>query len=420
MMRGVRTGLRIGPAGLRQPAAGAVAVLARRGIITEASRTIDLGEDQLAFQEMADQFGQDQLAPHAEEWDKNKIFPKDVLREAAALGFGGIFIDPEHGGTGLKRLDGVVIFEALARGCTSTTSYLTIHNMCGWMIDTFGNNEQKARWLPDLCTMDKFTSYCLTEPNSGSDAGSLRTTAVRDGDDFILNGSKAFISGASQTDLLLVMARTGTQEDGPSGVTCFAVDADTPGLSYGAQERKMGWNSQPTAAVILDNCRVPAANMLGGEGQGFKLAMAGLDGGRLSIGSCSIGAAQASFDMAREHLGDRKQFGRALSTNQALQFKLADMQAQLHVGRSIVRQAARAMDDANPDKTALCAMAKRVATDAGFQVCNEALQLFGGYGYLADYGVERNLRDVRVMQILEGTNEIMRVILARDILSANQ
>jgi len=399
--------------------AGASAVLARRGIITEASRTIDLGEDQLAFQEMADQFGQEQLAPHAEEWDQSKIFPKDVLREAAALGFGGIFIDPEHGGTGLKRLDGVVIFEALARGCTSTTSYLTIHNMCGWMIDTFGNDEQKARWLPDLCTMDKFTSYCLTEPNSGSDAGSLRTTAVRDGDDFILNGSKAFISGASQTDLLLVMARTGKLEDGTAGVTCFAVDADTPGLSYGAQERKMGWNSQPTAAVILDNCRVPAANMLGGEGQGFKLAMAGLDGGRLSIGSCSIGAAQASFDMAREHLGDRQQFGRALSTNQALQFKLADMQAQLHVGRSIVRQAARAMDDANPDKTALCAMAKRVATDAGFQVCNEAVQLFGGYGYLADYGVERNLRDVRVMQILEGTNEIMRVILARDILSAS-
>jgi len=417
-MRGVRPVLRVGHA--RLSGRGASAVLARRGIITEASRTIDLGEDQLAFQEMADQFGQEQLAPHAEEWDQNKIFPKDVLREAAALGFGGIFIDPYHGGTGLTRLDGVVIFEALARGCTSTTSYLTIHNMCGWMIDTFGNDEQKGRWLPDLCTMDKFTSYCLTEPNSGSDAGSLRTTAVRDGDDFILNGSKAFISGASQTDLLLVMARTGKQEDGTAGVTCFAVDADTPGLSYGAQERKMGWNSQPTAAVILDNCRVPAANMLGGEGQGFKLAMAGLDGGRLSIGSCSIGAAQASFDMAREHLGDRQQFGRALSTNQALQFKLADMQAQLHIGRSIVRQAARAMDDANPDKTALCAMAKRVATDAGFQVCNEALQLFGGYGYLADYGVERNLRDVRVMQILEGTNEIMRVILARDILSANR
>merc|ERR1711871_1441931 len=302
--------------------------------------------------EMADQFGQDQLAPHAEEWDQHKIFPKDVLREAAALGFGGMFIDPEHGGTGLKRLDGVVIFEALARGCTSTTSYLTIHNMCGWMIDTFGNDEQKGRWLPELCTMDKFTSYCLTEPNSGSDAGSLRTTAVRVGADFILTGSKAFISGASQTDLLLVMARTGKQEDGTGGVTCFAVEADTPGLSYGAQERKMGWNSQPTAAVIMDNCRIPAANMLGGEGQGFKLAM-----------------------------------------------------AELH--------------DSNPDKTALCAMAKRVATDAGFNVCNEALQLFGGYGYLADYGVERNMRDVRVMQILEGTNEIMRVILARDILSAD-
>jgi len=414
IMRGVRPVFRAGRGALRKSGASA-----RRGIITEASRTIGLSEDQLAFQEMADQFGQDQLAPHAEEWDQHKIFPKDVLREAAALGFGGIFIDPEHGGTGLKRLDGVVIFEALARGCTSTTSYLTIHNMCGWMIDTFGNDEQKARWLPDLCTMEKFTSYCLTEPNSGSDAGSLRTTAVRDGDDFVLNGSKAFISGASQTDLLLVMARTGAQEDGTSGVTCFAVEADTPGLSYGAQERKMGWNSQPTAAVIMDNCRVPAANMLGGEGQGFKLAMAGLDGGRLSIGSCSIGAAQASFDMAREHLGDRQQFGRALSSNQALQFKLADMQSQLHVGRSIVRQAASAMDDKNPDKTALCAMAKRVATDAGFQVCNEALQLFGGYGYLADYGVERNLRDVRVMQILEGTNEIMRVILARDILSAN-
>lgn len=416
-MNGISLVLRTGRGVTRQ--SGASAIYARRGIITEASRTIGLSEDQLAFQEMADQFGQDRLAPHAEEWDQQKIFPKDVLREAAALGFGSIFIDPEHGGTGLKRLDGVVIFEALARGCTSTTSYLTIHNMCGWMIDTFGNDEQKGRWLPDLCTMDKFTSYCLTEPNSGSDAGSLRTTAVRDGDDFILNGSKAFISGASQTDLLLVMARTGKQEDGTGGVTCFAVEADTPGLSYGAQERKMGWNSQPTAAVIMDNCRIPAANMLGGEGQGFKLAMAGLDGGRLSIGSCSIGAAQSSFDMARKHLGDRQQFGRALSANQALQFKLADMQAELHVGRSIVRQAAQAMDDSNPDKTALCAMAKRVATDAGFNVCNEALQLFGGYGYLADYGVERNMRDVRVMQILEGTNEIMRVILARDILSAD-
>ena len=248
-----------------------------------------------------------------------------LLREAAALGFGGIFVDPEHGGTGLQRLDGVVIFEALARGCTATTSYLTIHNMCGWMIDTFGNDEQKARWLPDLCTLERFTSYCLTEPNSGSDAASLRTTAVRDGDDFVLNGSKAFISGASQTDLLLVMARTGEQEDGASGVTCFAVDAETPGLSYGAQERKMGWNCQPTAAVIMEDCRVPAANMLGEEGQGFKLAMAGLDGGRLSIGSCSIGAAQASFEKAVEHLKDRKQFGKPLAANQALQFKLADM-----------------------------------------------------------------------------------------------
>ena len=297
----------------------------RRTAVTVASRTLGLSEDQLAFQEMADDFGQEQLAPHAEEWDEHKIFPKDVLREAAALGFGGIFVDPEHGGTGLQRLDGVVIFEALARGCTATTSYLTIHNMCGWMIDTFGNDEQKARWLPDLCTLERFTSYCLTEPNSGSDAASLRTTAVRDGDDFVLNGSKAFISGASQTDLLLVMARTGEQEDGASGVTCFAVDAETPGLSYGAQERKMGWNCQPTAAVIMEDCRVPAANMLGEEGQGFKLAMAGLDGGRLSIGSCSIGAAQASFEKAVEHLKDRKQFGKPLAANQALQFKLADM-----------------------------------------------------------------------------------------------
>lgn len=357
--------------------ASAAAVAPHRGIITEASRTIGLNEDQLAFQEMADAFGQEQLAPHAEEWDQHKFFPKDVLREAAALGFGGIFTDQAYGGTGLQRLDGVVIFEALARGCTSTTSYLTIHNMCGWMIDTFGNDEQKARWLPDLCSMELFTSYCLTEPNSGSDAGSLRTTAVRDGDDFILNGSKAFISGASQTDLLLVMARTGTQDDRAAGVTCFVVPADTPGLSYGAQERKMGWNSQPTAAVIMEDCRIPAANMLGGEGEGFKLAMAGLDGGRLSIGSCSIGAAQASFDMARDHLGVRHQFvsplrnpplrvisrsfltayclllqGKPLSANQALQFKLADMQAQLHIGRSIVRQAAVAMDEKNPDKTA--------------------------------------------------------------------
>ncbi len=376
----------------------------------------ELSEEQRAFQDMARQFASEQMAPHAEEWDAKSIFPVDALRAAAALGFGGIYVRDDVGGSGLGRLDATIIFEELSAGCTSTAAYISIHNMAAWMIDRYGNDDQRQKWLPDLCSMAHFASYCLTEPNSGSDAASLRTKAVRDGDDYVLNGSKAFISGGSTSDIYVCMVRTG--DDGPGGISCLVVEKDTPGLSFGALEKKMGWHSQPTAMVIFEDCRVPVANRIGEEGDGFKIAMQGLDGGRLNIAACSLGAAQASLDESREYMSNRQQFGRELSQFQALQFRIADMATELEAARLMLRRAAAKVDAKATDATLHAAMAKRFATDVGFNVVNEALQLHGGYGYLSDYGIERRLRDVRVHQILEGTNEIMRVIIARQMLSS--
>lgn len=373
-------------------------------------------EEQRAFQEMARQFARERMAPHAQAWDEGCVFPVEALREAAALGFGGIYVADDVGGSGLSRLDAVLIFEQLAAGCTSTAAYISIHNMAAWMIDAYGAPEQRRRWLPDLCSMQAFASYCLTEPNAGSDAAGLKTRAVRDGDDYVLDGSKAFISGGGSSDLYVCMVRTG--EAGPNGISCIVVEKDTPGLSFGAQERKLGWHSQPTAMVQFDNCRVPAANRIGAEGEGFRIAMQGLDGGRLNIAACSLGAAQACLDSALEHVKVRQQFGRALAEFQALQFRLADMATELAAARLLLCQAAQKVDGKQEDATLYAAMAKRFATDAGFRIVDAALQLHGGYGYLRDYPLERFLRDVRVHQILEGTNEIMRVIIARKLLAS--
>ena len=374
-----------------------------------------LSEDQRAFQDTARDFAAERMAPHAADWDENCIFPVDALRAAAALGFAGIYCGEAHGGSGLSRLDAAVIFEELAAGCVSTAAYISIHNMASWMIDRFGNDDQRARFVPKLMTMEHFASYCLTEPGAGSDAASLATRAVRDGDDYVLDGSKAFISGGSTSDIYVVMARTGGS--GPKGISTFVVEAGTPGLGFGKKEKKLGWNSQPTAAVLFDGCRVPAANRLGEEGDGFKIAMQGLDGGRLNVSACSIGGARACLDAAGEHLRTRKQFGRPLAEFQALQFRFADMATNLEAARLMVHRGAAALDGGDPQATMLCAMAKRFATDAAFDICNDALQLHGGYGYIREYPVERFLRDVRVHQILEGTNEIMRLIVARRLLS---
>ena len=373
-----------------------------------------LSEDQQAFQDAARRFAEDVFAPNAARWDAECIFPKAELREAAALGFGGLYVREDVGGTGLARTDAAVVFEELAAGCTSTAAYISIHNMAAWMIDRFGHDALRERLLPGLCSMEMLASYALTEPGAGSDAAALATRAARDGDDYVLNGSKAFISGASETDVIVCMARTGGE--GPNGITCLAIEADSPGLSYGAQEKKLGWNSQPTAMVLFDDCRVPAANRVGKEGDGFRIAMAGLDGGRINIAACSIGAARASMEAAAGHMGERKAFGRLLADFQALQFKLADMATDLDAARLMTWRAAAALDAGDPDATRYCAMAKRFATDAGFEICNAALQLHGGYGYLKDYPLERFLRDTRVHQILEGTNEIMRLIIARKLL----
>lgn len=378
----------------------------------------ELTEDQRAFQETARQFATDVFAPRAEKWDAESIFPVDELREAAALGFAGIYVDEEFGGSGLTRLDAAIIMEELATGCPSTAAYISIHNMASWMIDRFGTREQRAKWLPKLTAMEHFASYCLTEPNAGSDAASLRTKAVRDGDHYVLNGSKAFISGGGRSDIYVVMVRT--SDDGAKGITCLVVENGTPGLSFGAQEKKLGWKSQPTAAVIFEDCRVPVANRLGNEGDGFKIAMMGLDGGRLNIGACSLGGARRCLDEALTYVHDRKQFGRPLAANQALQFKLADMATELEAARLLLHKAASKLDAKAPDATMYCAMAKRMATDVGFSVVNDALQLHGGYGYLRDYPIERFLRDLRVHQILEGTNEIMRVIVARKLIDDAQ
>ncbi len=372
-----------------------------------------LSEDQLAIQGMATAFANDTLAPNAMRWDEEKHFPVPEMRQAAALGMGGIYIAEDVGGSGLTRLDAALIFEALSTGCPTVAAYISIHNMCAWMIDRYGSAEQRAAFLPKLCTMEHLASYCLTEPGAGSDAAALKTKAVLDGDHYILDGQKQFISGAGVSDLYVVMVRTG--EAGPSGISTLVVEKGTPGLSFGANEKKMGWNAQPTRAVIFENCRVPVANRLGPEGIGFKIAMAGLDGGRLNIGACSLGGAQSALDKALAYAGERKAFGSRIADFQALQFKLADMATELEAARSLLWRAAAALDAKTPDATKLCAMAKRVATDTGFTVANDALQIHGGYGYLADYGIEKIVRDLRVHQILEGTNEVMRMIVARGL-----
>ena len=374
----------------------------------------DLSEEQRAFRDMARGFAAKEMAPHAGRWDSEKIFPEEVLRAAAALGFGGIYVAEDVGGAGLSRLDATVIFEELAAGCTSTAAYISIHNMAAWMIDRFGSPTQREVFLPPLTSMAHFASYCLTEPGAGSDAASLTTRAVRDGDHYVLNGAKAFISGGGRSDIYVVMCRTGAE--GAKGISTLVVPKDTPGLAFGKQEAKLGWNSQPTAMVLFEDARVPVANRLGEEGDGFKIAMMGLDGGRLNIAACSIGGARACLEAARDHMKTRRQFGKTLAEFQALQFKFADMATELEAARLMLWRAAGKLDDDDPETTLHCAMAKRFATDAGFQVCNEALQLHGGYGYIKDYPVERHLRDVRVHQILEGTNEIMRVIIARRLL----
>jgi len=373
-----------------------------------------LNEDQRAIQNMARAFTADQVIPHAHIWDEEKIWPADVARAAGALGFGGIYVSEEGGGCGLGRTDSVLVFEQLAQGCPSTAAMISIHNMSTWMIDAFGNAEQRTRFVEPLATLTKMASYCLTEPGAGSDAAALKTKAVRDGDSYVLNGAKAFISGGSVSDIYVVMART--SDDGARGISCFVVEKGTAGLSFGAQEKKMGWHSQPTCAVMFDDCRIPASNLIGVEGQGFKIAMAGLDGGRLNIGACSIGGAQHALDEAVAYTKDRKQFGKRIADFQATQFKLADMATELEAARLLLYAAAQKVTNNAPDKAASAAMAKRLATDTGFDVVNAALQLFGGYGYLQDYPIERILRDLRVHQILEGTNEIMRVVISREIL----
>ncbi|MEV0298230.1 acyl-CoA dehydrogenase family protein [Nocardia sp. NPDC050710] len=376
----------------------------------------DLDEDEKAIRHTARGFADEFLAPNALEWDEQKHFPVDVLRKAGPLGLGGIYVREDAGGSGLRRLDAVRIFEQLATGCPAIAAYISIHNMATWMIDSYGDDEQRNRWLPRLTSMEQLASYALTEPGVGSDAAALSTKAVRDGEDYILNGAKQFISGAGSNDVYVMMVRTG--EDGARGISAFIVPADTPGLSVGPNERKMGWNAQPTRQVILQDARVPAANRLGDEGDGFRIAMNGLNGGRLNIAACSVGGAQAALDRTVPYLAERNAFGKPLLKNQALQFELADMRTELEAARTLLWRAAAALDADAPDKVELCAMAKRFATDAGFEVANKALQLHGGYGYLAEYGLEKIVRDLRVHQILEGTNEIMRVVVARAVVGA--
>ncbi|MGI3063684.1 acyl-CoA dehydrogenase family protein [Vibrio diabolicus] len=375
----------------------------------------ELNEDQRAFADTAQQFADERLAPMAAEWDEKQIFPKDVLRESGELGFLSLYTPEAQGGLGLSRLDASIIFEQLAMGCTSTTAFMTIHNMVSWMIASFATDEAKTQFCPKLVTGEWLGSYCLTEPNAGSDAAALTTSATKKGDKYVLNGGKTFISGAGETDVLVVMARTG--DAGAKGVSAFVVPAQTDGISYGRKEPKMGWNSQPTRAVTFENVVVPASHLLGEEGQGFVFAMKGLDGGRINIATCSVGTAQQALNQAARYIQERKQFGKPLAQFQALQFKLADMATELVAARQLVRYAASKLDRNGPDATAYCAMAKRFATDVGFQVCDQALQLYGGYGYIKEYPMERHFRDVRVHQILEGTNEIMRLIIARRLLS---
>lgn len=399
---------------VRNVLSGRMTTTPSRGIASVIDPSNGLSEEQKEFQKVAFDFASKEMAPNMAVWDDKEIFPVETMRKAAQLGFGGIYIHPDVGGSGLSRLDTSIIFEALSTGCVSTTAYMSIHNMCVWMIDTFGNDEQRHRFCPPLCSMEKFASYCLTEPGSGSDAASLLTSAKRDGDHYILNGSKAFISGGGDTDVYVVMCRTGGS--GSRGISCLVVEKGTPGLSFGKKEKKVGWNSQPTRAVIFEDCIVPVANRLSEEGQGFGIAMRGLNGGRINIASCSLGAAHASVLLSRDHLSVRKQFGEPLANNQYLQFRLAEMATQLVTARLIVRYAAQALQEGHSDAATLCAMAKLYATDECFKVCNQALQMHGGYGYLKDYAVQQFVRDIRVHQILEGTNEVMRMIVARNIL----
>ena len=371
-------------------------------------------DEQLAFRDTARQFADKELAPFAAEWDQHGTFPKDTIRRAGELGFCSLYCDEDQGGMGLSRLDAALIFEQMAAGCTSTTAFITIHNMATWMLSRFGSEAVRQRWNGPLMSGEALASYCLTEPGAGSDAASLKTSARRDGDEYVLNGAKAFISGAGDTDLLVLMARTGGP--GAGGISCFAIPADTPGVSYGRNEDKMGWKSQPTRAVILEDARVPVENRIGDEGQGFKIAMAGLDGGRINIASCSLGAASAALAQAQSYVQERRQFDQPVSEFQSVQFTLADMATHLVAAQQMVRLAAWKLDNGDADKGTFCAMAKRLATDLCFDVCNQALQLHGGYGYIKEYPLERYVRDSRVHQILEGTNEIMRVIIARRVL----
>jgi alkylation response protein AidB-like acyl-CoA dehydrogenase len=374
----------------------------------------DLTDEQREIQELARRFTADRITPFAAEWDEKHIFPRDTIREAAELGFAAIYVSEESGGIALGRLEAALIMEAMAYGCPSTSAFISIHNMASWMIDRFGDADVKGRYLPDLVTMDRMASYCLTEPGSGSDAAALKTRAVRDGDHYVVSGSKQFISGGGENEVYVTMVRTG--EDGPKGISCLVIDKDMPGVSFGANERKLGWHSQPTRQVTFDNVRVPVANRLGAEGEGFRIAMMGLDGGRLNIGACSLGGAQRCLDESVAYVKDRRQFGKAIAEFQNTQFTLADMATELEAARALLYLAAAKVTDNAPDKTRFAAMAKRLATDTGSSVVDRALQLHGGYGYLMDYPIERFWRDLRVHSILEGTNQVMRMIIGRDLL----
>ncbi|WP_426699970.1 acyl-CoA dehydrogenase family protein [Rhodanobacter sp. Col0626] len=380
--------------------------------------TTDLGEDQLAYRKAARDFAQAEFAPYAAHWDTDSEFPREAIAKAGELGFCGLYVDEAVGGAGLTRLDAAIVFEELAAIDPSTAAFISIHNMATWMFTAHAQPSLRDAWGPALASGEKLASYCLTEPGAGSDAASLKTRAERDGDSYVLNGSKAFISGAGVTDVLVVMARTG--QDGAGGISAFAVSADAQGIGYGRKEDKLGWHSQPTRSVSFDGVRVSADHLLGKEGEGFRIAMKGLDGGRLNISACSLGAAQGALDAARRYMGERRQFGKKLAEFQGLQFKLADMATQLVAARQMVHTAARKLDARSSDATVWCAMAKRFATDAGFAICNEALQIHGGYGYIREYPIERLMRDCRVHQILEGTNEIMRVIIARHLLNTHE
>jgi alkylation response protein AidB-like acyl-CoA dehydrogenase len=373
-----------------------------------------LTEDQLAIQDMARKFTADAITPHAAKWDEEHHFPRDVVKAAGELGLGSIYVSEASGGIGLGRLEAALIMEAMAYGCPTTSAFISIHNMATWMIDCFGNDEIKARFLPQLVSMDKIASYCLTEPGSGSDAAALKTTAKLDGDHYVINGTKQFISGGGVNDIYVVMVRT--SDDGAKGVSCLVVENGTPGLSFGAPEKKLGWNASPTAQVIFDNCRVPVSNRVGAEGDGFKFAMAGLDGGRLNIGACSLGGAQRCLDEAIGYVKDRQQFGKSIAEFQNTQFVLADMATDLEAARALLYLAAAKVNENAPDKSRFSAMAKKLSTDNGSEIVDKALQMFGGYGYLKDYPIERFWRDLRVHRILEGTNEVMRMIIGRDLL----